>query len=332
MIRDSKLDNLVFSPSRIGLLLNPMSGRIKKQEQAVRDALEQIPNSILCEASDASGFITATNTLIQANIDLLVIIAGDGTSHAVLSHLFMIRPLEEWPVLMIVPGGTTNMTPLDLGMRGNPDTVLYRLTEYLNCENSSESAKLVQRPVLRMEQYGKQPIYGMFFAVGLVARGVKFSRSNIKQIGITGGIFTCLIMLRSLVGMIFSRNHHEWSPVKMSVIKENGETPRGTYLFALVSALDCLLLKIRPFWGKENAPLHMTWVDQKHKHLWRSLWPLLTGNGHRLKAQDGYHSHNGHSLTIHMDDEYIVDGELYRLTGDQPLRITATPPVTFLVL
>jgi len=332
MDHDSHTDSLEFSPKKIGLLLNPMSGQVKKREQAVRNALEQIPGGILCEATEASGFIAATNTLIQADIDLLVIIAGDGTSHAVLSHLFMIRPIDEWPVLIIVPGGTTNMTPLDLGMRGKPDAVLLRLIEYLHSFNCYQSAKLVQRPVLRIEQYGKQPIYGMFFAVGLVARGVKFSRSSIKQIGITGGIFTFIIMLRSLIGKIFGRNNRDWSSVHMLITKENGETQEGTFLFALVSALNCLLLKIRPYWGEETAPLHVTWVDQQHKRLWRAIWPLLTGNGRRLKAQDGYHSHNSHSLTIHLDDEYIVDGELYRSNSNQPLRIDATQPVTFLVL
>ncbi len=332
MTIESSIRNPISRLQKIGLLLNPNSGRVRKREQSIRNILEHIPDSLLFEATDAAGFIKATNALIQNEVDLFVIIAGDGTSHAVLSHLFTILPAEKWPMLMIVPGGTTNMTPLDLGMRGKPEKILKRLAEHLKKPNHNQSINLVQRPAIRIEQLGKQTIYGMFFAVGLVARGVKFSRSSIKQIGITGGIFTFLIMLRSLIGVISGHNSHEWSPVNMSIIKENGETSQGTYLFGLISALDCLLLNIRPYWGQEPAPLHVTWVDRHYKHLWRSLWPLLTGKGQRLNTQDGYHSHNSHSLTIHMDDEYIVDGELYQSTPNEPLRISATSPVRFLVL
>ena len=328
----SRIDQLKSGSARIGLLLNPLSGQVKKRKEAIFQAVDRIPNGTVIEASDAPGFINAVDKLVQSGVDLLVIIAGDGTSHAILSHLFATLPESEWPILMIIPGGTTNMTPLDLGMRGKPEKILQRLTSYLQRTDGTDP-ELVQRPVLCIEQNGQDTIYGMFFAVGLVARGVKFSRSSVEQIGITGGIFTFLIMMRSLAGMILGRSKSEWGPVTMTITRDNGETIQGTFLFALVSALDCLLLNIRPYWGTENAPLHVTWVDQQRNKLWRSLWPLLSGRGHVLKTQDGYHSHNTIELTLQLNDEYIVDGELYRSVGiNEPLRISATQPVSFLVL
>ncbi len=328
----SDIDRLKSGSARIGLVLNPMSGQVKKRKDVILQVAEQIPNGTICQASDAVGFVTAANHLIQSGIDLLVIIAGDGTSHAILSHLFATLPEAEWPILMIIPGGTTNMTPLDLGMRGKPEKILHRLAAYLQGAHAPASG-LVQRPVLRIAQNGQHTIYGMFFAVGLVARGVKFSRSSVKQLGITGGVFTFMIMMRSLAGMILGSNQSAWAPVTMTITRENGEKSQGTYLFALISALDCLLLNLRPYWGKEAAPLHITWVDQQRKKLWCSIWPLLAGHGHVLKAQDGYHSHNARMLELQLDDEYIVDGELYRSADpEEPLRITATRPVSFLVL
>lgn len=332
MVMMLKMERLKSGSARIGLLLNPLSGQVKKRKDAILQTLEQIPNGTVIEASTAPGFIEAADKLVQSGIDLLVIIAGDGTSHAILSHLFTTLSESERPLLMIVPGGTTNMTPLDLGMRGKPEKILQRLASFLQRTEKTDP-KLVQRSILCIEQNGQDTIYGMFFAVGLVARGVKFSRSSVKQIGITGGIFTFLIMMRSLAGMILGRNQNEWGPVSMTIIRDNGETLQGTYLFALVSALDHLLLNFRPYWGVEHAPLHVTWVDQQRKKLWRSLWPLLSGRGQSLKVQDGYHSHNMAELTLWLDDEYIVDGELYRSVGiHEPLHISATQPASFLVI
>lgn len=332
MTLQTRIERLAAGSAKVGCLLNPLGGQVRKRKPAILQALAEIPGILVCEATDAITFKTAIDRLIQADIDLLVIVAGDGTTHAILGHLFTSLALDEWPVLMIIPGGTTNMTPLDLGVQGKPEQTLRRLRAYLL---KPSTPKLVQRPVLCIEQKGMNPMYGMFFAVGLVARGVKFSRSSIKQIGITGGIFTALIMLRSLIGMIIGsgRRQSEWAPVTMTMTEANGRIHQGTYLFALVSALDCLLLNLRPYWGKEPAPLHVTAVDQHHQRLWRSLWPLVSGGGQVLQEKDGYYSHNTHSLTLQMDDEYIVDGELHRSTSPQdPVRITATDPVTFLVL
>ncbi len=334
MTLQTRIDRLKTGSVKVGCLLNPMGGQTRKSLSAIQQALNEIPGIIVFEAADAMTFKTAIDQLIRADIDLLLIVAGDGTTHAILSQLFATLALSKWPILMVIPGGTTNMTSLDIGIHDKPEQALHRLRDYLL---TPSAPKLAQRPALCIEQAGIDPIYGMFFAVGLVARGVKFSRSPVKQLGITGGIFTFLIMLRSLIGMIIdmilNRHQSEWAPVKMTLIEDNGRVHQGTYLFALVSALDCLLLNMRPYWGREPAPLHVTLVNQQHKRLWRSLWPLLSGGGHVLKEKDGYNSHNTYSLVIHMEDEYIVDGELYRSTSaHEPLRITATNPITFLVL
>jgi hypothetical protein len=334
MTLQTRIDRLKTGTAKVGCLFNPMGGQVRKRAADIRQALQRIPGMLVREGRDAITFKSAIDALLQADIDLLVIVAGDGTTHAIFGHLFAARAPGEWPLILIVPGGTTNMTPLDLGVRGKPEHIIRRLHAYLL---KPAALKLQQRPVLRIEQTGTEPIYGMFFAVGLVARGVKFSRSPVKQIGITGGIFTFLIMLRSLIGMlanmILGRQQSEWAPVSMTLTEAGGRIHRGTYLLALVSALDCLLLNIRPYWGKEPAPLHVTLVDQQHKRLWRSLWPLLSGGGAVLREKDGYYSHNTGSLTLLMDDEYIVDGELYRSLDPQtPLTITATDAVTFVVL
>ncbi|UJP05984.1 MAG: acylglycerol kinase family protein [Nitrosomonas sp.] len=332
----NRIERLAAGTAKVGCLFNPMSGGVRKRVAAIRQELAGIRDLSVYEASDVIGFKAAVDQLIQADVDLLLIVAGDGTTHAILGHLFMGLTQDRWPLIMIVPGGTTNMTPLDLGMRGKPEQLIRRLQRFLR--TPTQPPVLVRRPVLRIEQNGSPPIFGMFFAVGLVARGVKFSRSSVKQIGITGGLFAALIMLRSLLGMvtgmILGREQGEWAPVTMTMTDDDsGRTYRGTYLFAQVSALDCLLLNIRPYWGTEPAPLHVTLVDQQRKRLWHAIWPMISGNGRALQEKDGYFSHNTHGLMLQMDDEYIVDGELYRSYGTQrSLRITATDPVHFLVL
>ena len=49
--------------------------------------------------------------------------------------------------------------------------------------------------------------------------------------------------------------------------------------FLFASTLDRLLFGMRPYWGREEEPLHITFVRQKPKHPLRSLWALLSGRG-----------------------------------------------------
>ncbi len=325
----SKKDRLISKAACIGVLINPLGGEARKRIVAINRIATKIPNALIHQASDLQAFHSAIDTLMQAEIDLLVIVGGDGTVQAILTHLFTICPSHQWPIIAIVPGGTTNMTALDLGVKDKPDNALQRLCDLLKHANEPE---LKQRSAICIEQVGADKIYGMFFAVGLIARGVKFSRSDVKKIGITGGIFTVLIMFRSLIGLLLGQRSEEWAPVDLTITQENGTVHQGTYLFAMISSLDHLLLNIRPYWGSEQAPLHVTMVERERKRLWRAIWPLLIGRGGGLKEEEGYFSHNAHTLKLNMNDEFIVDGELFRSCSQhEPLCISASEPINFLV-
>ncbi|SFM26749.1 diacylglycerol/lipid kinase family protein [Nitrosomonas communis] len=333
MIVPLRIHSLETGTARVGLILNPLGGKARKRHKLIKQLLAEIPGIHQWVVTNAADFDTSVKALIQAKIDWLIILGGDGTFQGILNRLYAWLPSEQWPVLTIIPGGTTNMTALDLGIRGKPDHILRRLKHYLQQPAPRSAPVLVERPVLCIEQTGREKIYGMFFGLGLIARGVKFSRSPIKQIGITGDIFTTLIVLRSLLGTFLGQPQPEWAPVQITIEDETGTRREERYLLVLVSALEQLLMGIRPYWGYESAPLHVTFVRQHSKKFWCSILPLITGRGHRLKKEDGYVSYNTQVLELSLDDEYIVDGELFHASRQHgPLRISASGPITFLVL
>lgn len=333
MVAPSRIHSLETGTARIGLILNPLGGKARKRHHVIEQILAEMPDVRQWKVTNASEFDASVKALIQAKVDWLIILGGDGTLQGILNRLFAWLPSDQWPVLTIIPGGTTNMTALDLGIRGKPDHILRRLKHYLQQPAPRSAPQLVERPVLCIEQTGREKIYGMFFGLGLIARGVKFSRSPIKQIGITGDIFTTLIVLRSLLGTFLGRPQPEWAPVQITAVDETGVRREESYLLVLVSALEQLLMGIRPYWGHEAAPLHVTFVRQHSKKFWCAIWPLIAGRGHRLKKEHGYVSYNTEMLELTLDDEYIVDGELFHVSRQHgPLRISASGPITFLVL
>ncbi len=317
-------------PARIGLIYNPLGGWFRKHTARMRNLLATLPEIRQIQAIDQAGFERAVTVVVEMKLEWLIVVGGDGTLQGVMSCLFERLSPDRWPEITIVPAGTTNMTALDLGMDGQAEQVLTRIRQ---CLQRPGDIKRVQRPVLRIEQAGMKNVYGMMLGLGLIARGVKFSRSQIKQLGMTGNIFTILVVLRSLAGMFLGRPQAEWAPVRIRQKDETGTLSESMYLFALISALEKLLLGIRPYWGREQAPLHETFIRQHSRRFWRVIWPLITGHGHHLRKEDGYISYNTASIELWLDDEYIVDGELYCASSrNGPLKITADGPILFRVL
>lgn len=221
------------------------------------------------------------------------------------------------------------MTALDLGINGGPGRVLKRLFRRLESPFSSTPTL---RPVLRIERHGKPDLYGMFFGAGGIASGVRYFHARIRRLGMTSEIAGGLVVLRLLTGMLLGRGGEALIPARASLTGPGGESREGVYIIVLASVLDRMLLGMRPYWGKEPAPIHATLVNESPRRFWRSLPPLLTGRGERLAPADGYASFNTTMLELLMDDEFILDGELYATAGlTGPLRLSTAGPVGFFV-
>lgn len=319
---------------KTGLIFNPLGGQFRKRSALIQKVLASMPEVEQVQATNLEEFEQAVRTLLAKNIEWLVVVGGDGTLQGVINCLFAQLPLAQWPLLSIVPAGTTNMISLDLGVRGKPEIVLQRIRQVLQQPGEQQiEQQIIKQPVLRIEQTGVKNVYGMLFGLGMIARGVKFSQSRIKQLGMTGSIFTVMIVLRAVLGTFLGRPQAQWAPVRITEEDGNGHVREKTYLFALVSALDRLLLGIRPYWGQEPAALRATFVACCSKKFWIRIWPLIFGRGHHLRQADGYISYNTPRLELLLDDDYIVDGEVYQASkADGPLRICEDGPLHFRVL
>lgn len=324
------LDSARSGQTTIGIVYNPLSGSNRKNPDGIRRLLQDIPHARFREVSDLQDMDTTLAQLCGQDVGLLAIAGGDGMVQEVIRYLLANHPTDRWPVLTIFPGGTTNMTAHDLGITGSPEHVIARFRALLAADHAP--AATVRRPALRVEQPGKAVNYGMFFGAGLIARGVKYSRSRIKKIGVTGPFFSAIIALRCLAGFLFGGGKGDWKAAELAVTWDDDSHQEGAFLFAFASTLDTLIFGSRPYWGAEQAPIHVTMVRQHRDFSWWKFLRILKGKGSELGRQDVYGSRNSRSLDLTINDEYIIDGELYR-TDDQVnvLHITVTDDLTFLV-
>lgn len=313
--------------SRVGLLCNPLSGRAGRRLDAVRKAASAIPGGIFREAGSRLEMVSALDEFAAQGVDLLAVIGGDGTVHAVLSHLFGVESAPMLPMLTIIPAGTTNMTATDLGIRGGPLSALARLGTQL-ARPGTAPAQI--RHVLRVEHAGLL-LHGMFFGAGLIAEGVRFFLERVRGRGITGEMASALVMARYLARLLCLGVGNLSEPMSATLCLDQEPPRNDPFLLVFATTLQRLLLGTRPYWGTEPAPVHATAIASSSRRLWRSLPSVIAGKGGALHADDGYVSRNVMALTLQMDGDFVVDGQLYRAVSSQgPVRLAAAGPVRFL--
>jgi len=293
---------------------------------AIRRIVTGYPEMIFLEASSAEQIGRSIDFMIGNGIELLVISGGDGTVQAALNHLLANRAVSDLPLLMIIPGGTTNMTALDLGFHGHPVKNLKLLTRQFRhpCPTS-----LVRRPVLCIRQNTGTLLFGMFFGAGIIADGVEYFQERIKPTGMTGEFASLVVIMRFLFSLLL----RGWKAANMpaSCRIDGGPEHHGHYTIILASTLNRLLLGVKAHRGTGSGPVHATFVNDGAGGFWRSLLLLIRGRGNPRADNYGYLSCNARTLELFLDGNFVVDGEMFNTQIQHgPLRITATEPVAFL--
>jgi hypothetical protein len=171
----------------------------------------------------------------------------------------------------------------------------------------------------------------MFFGTGAIIHGIEYCRASIHTKGVANEVGPGLAMARTLWG-IARRERRFARPVAVSVALDDAPTaPAEDILILLVSSLERLFLGMRPFWGKENAPLHVSLIHAGADHLLRDLPSLLRGRPGRHTNAEGYQSRNVARIGLTLDGPWTLDGEMYQASrAAGPVIITDGGPVTFI--
>lgn len=280
----------------------------------MRDLCVAIAGDRYVELDGAALRTDALPGFLDRPCDLLVVVGGDGTLHGALGALFAPSHTAVRPSVLAVPAGTTNMSALDIGVGGNPVSVLTRLKQRLEQQRDGVLPATV-RPVLAVRRAGAAPLCGMFFGAGIIARGVEYFTRNVRGSGITGEVASGVVVARFLGALLGADGAGLATPVRADVEGVPGLAAGGTYVALLASVLDRLLLGMRPYWGTGPAPIHFSAVRAGPVRLWRNLLPLLRGRGAALCAADGYVSRNVESLSMTVQGPFVMDGQCYDGVG-----------------
>ena len=296
---------------RVGVLSNPLSGGNRKGLADVRAILASQSQVSHREVQTPADVVSALADFARQEVEVITVNGGDGTIQAVLTGLFYHRPFETLPLLAILRAGTDSVTARDVGLQGSRVRALRMLFAWSSTREGS--ATIVDRSILRVEGAAKQePLYGMIFGAAGIYQGIQFTHRNVYTLGARGSLAPALTLARFFWEL--ARGNSDYvTPVPITIALDRHPERQLDCMLILISTLERLFLKLRPYWGTESAPLHYTAIRARSRHLLRSLPSLLRGRkGRHGTPENGYFSHNVHEVRLTFNGGFTLDGELYR--------------------
>jgi hypothetical protein len=316
---------------RIGLLNNLRAGRSEVQVARLLKCIERYPDILHVETTHAAAVPEALGEFAREGVDVLAVNGGDGTLMRALTEVIGAGEFDD-RVPMIAPlrGGRTNMAALDMGAHRDPVKGLEAL---IAADGVGElERRVVRRRVLRVE-YGpeRRALYGMFFGLGVIHRGIQLTLRSFPQgraqgvFGgtlVTGALLSRLALLRERDGVL--------APDKLQFMLDGEMQPGGEYTLAMACTLDRLFARMRPFWGDGDGGVPFTSIESGAKDLWKAVPGILAGRpGTHVHERNGYTSRNLDRALIGANCGFTVDGELVDPKPGQVISVTATEPLRF---
>jgi diacylglycerol kinase (ATP) len=314
----------------VGMLSNPNSGHNRDQFPRVSKLVENCPSIHHRVTQSAQDIPVALQELAQRQVQVLAINGGDGSVAAILGHLLEHNIFAQTPLIVLLPGGTANMTAGDIGVRGNLIRAVGRFCQW--CEGDRNTAELIQRrSLLRVTTDSAAPSqYGMFLGGGAIMQGTEYSHREIHSRGLRDDFSLALGVVRTLWGVIRDDPHFN-QHVTMDLAINGGQYRRHDSLILAISTLQRLAFGMRPFWSRAPGAIQITVMEQQCSKFLRTFISIARNrpNSNAI-PESGYFSHNADTCELSLQGNLNLDGEIIKAQGR--ILIEASPALEFLKL
>lgn len=210
----------------------------------------------------------ALGDLLDAGVDTLLVVGGDGTLPHTLTRLLRRGDAESLPAIVPTRGGTVNTVASSLGARGTPDRTLAQLLR-------GELREELRAPV-RVSADGGEATYGFLLVNGV---GVRFLELYYAGAMGAAGAFSVVTRLSAsaLVGGPLARRAFSGFAAELEVDGEPIDPRHFTVIAA--AAVRHIGLGFAPFWSAGSDPerIHLATTDASAARLALDLPALRAG-------------------------------------------------------
>lgn len=316
-------------PVSIGLISNPNSGHNTDQFEEIQALIAAQTNITHIITQSAQEIPAALAELAAKQVSVLAINGGDGTASAILGEMLEGRDFENFPTVILLPGGTANMNAGDVGMRGKLLKTVKRFCTWSN-QPESTAGQRVERRLLRV-RYNEKNHYGMFLGTGAVMQGTEYAHEKIHSRGLRDEFSLALGTLRTVWGVLRDDPMFNQHVSVQLQLDNNPETRQHDTLILAASTLHRLFFGLKPFWGVGPGAIRLTVIEQHCSKFLRTFISIIRGRANRNAVPEaGYFSHNADCITLSLEGSINLDGEIIHVNG--PVTVDTSKILQFLRL
>ncbi|GEM_PF-843001 len=314
------------------LIVNPASGGGNRQGVALAEALRADAHVRAVVLDDFERLEPALREMTEAPPEVLFISSGDGTIQFVQTWLAERSGLSQqrWPMLALLPHGSTNMTAADIGLKVKG---VARQVAFIRERGWRRAdARVLSRPTVRVANALPGAQHGMFVGAGVLAEATLYCQQAFNRKGVRGqwGPLLTLLkvgaraLLRPAGPQDVERIDRPW---RMRVMADDVLMGEGWQVALLATTLHRLVLGARPFWGGcddagegEGGVMRASLFGHPPPFLPRWL-PVVLYGGERRRVHESMQSRCVRRLEVETDSRLVMDGEEVHVAPGQPVII-----------
>lgn len=256
----------------------------------------------------------------------VMVLAGDGTVCAIVDQLSSLPPGAWTPDLLLLPGGRTNLTAVDLGLGGHALATLKRAL--LRAQQRRWDEAVEERCALRIEQSPAAPRHGFFLSGGVIDSAIRQCHQRRTDRDEHGALTTLSYLAQLGVRALFGRTALT-CPLLHVDAGACGQQQGRVSVLLLTTLLHRTGL-FDPYAPRGGGDVRVTSVSRTATGFWRSLPRLLTGRFSKtMTTESGYLSGRCDSVRITGLGGYMLDGEPFDADPSRPIVVTAGPRLRF---
>ncbi len=316
---------------KAALIINPRSGGTNRKGLWLAEALRDTDTDVTV-LENFEMLAPTLQRLAQEGAETLFISSGDGTVQEIQTRIAEDGMFARFPVLCLLPHGSTNMTAADVGFSNRG--LEHQRALILAAERGERDRRYVTRPTVRVENPADgMPRHGMFLGGGAIAEATLYCQNTFNRHGIRGGLANAATLAVAVGRTLLGAGGEERldRPHPMTVRVEGALRHEGDQLAVLVTTLEKLILGSRPFWGGGGKGMRVSVFGHPPPRFLLRWLPAVMYGGENRRLPENMHSYTAASLEIATPSGFILDGEAFMPPKDEPLRISLGPEFTYLV-
>ena len=309
------------------LIVNPRSFSASRGLAAQATALARSHGAEVVEVDGPAMLTAAVDSILARRQRQVIVLAGDGTVCAIVDQLSSLPPDAWTPDLLLLPGGRTNLTAVDLGLGGPALATLKR--GLLRSREQRWDAAVEERSALRIEQDAAPPRHGFFVSGALIDSAIRQCHQRRIDRNEHGSLTTLTYLMQLGMRAMFGRSGLTCPQLRIDAGASG--TQQGRVRLLMATTLLHRTGLFDPYASRGQGDVRMTAVSRAAPRVWRSVPRLLTGRySASMNAATGYLSGRCERLQITGLAGYMLDGEAFDADPTRPLTITTGPRLRFL--